>query len=221
MDANLKKEIASEIALSEFPGKTLKKWRNIFNVPQAKMAEMLDVNRTVVSDYERGRRNPKLQTIKKFIDALDQVENPNISYITSQNSLPSSILDRNEFKDYYTIQELVKSLNGHMLYESHKKFVFGYTMIDSIKAILELGWVNFFELYGKTTQRVLLFTSVEYGRSPMIAVRVHPLKPAAVIYISPKKVDKLSIKLAMMEDIPFAVTNMNVDDIKKVLRRFV
>ena len=55
------------------------------------------------------------------------------------------------------------------------------------------------------------------GRSPMIAIRVHPLKPAAVIYIQPDRIDELALKIAEIENIPLIVTDMPPQDISRVM----
>jgi putative transcriptional regulator len=57
------------------------------------------------------------------------------------------------------------------------------------------------KVYGWSTERALLFSGVHFGRSPMIAIRAHPMKPAVVVYIQPEKVDELAIRLADLEHI--------------------
>ena len=47
--------MAGEIVFSEKPGDTLKKWREIFGLSQKKMAELLEINPSVVCDFEKGR----------------------------------------------------------------------------------------------------------------------------------------------------------------------
>ena len=39
-------------------------------------------------------------------------------------------------------------------------------------------------------ERAIFFSGVHFGRSPMIAIRAHPVKPRVVIYIKPKAIDK-------------------------------
>ncbi len=212
-------EIAGDITLSSDPGKAIRKWRELFNISQIELAESMKVSRTVISDYERGRRNPKMDTIKRFIAAFGNVKDIRIK--TKNNNLPSSIYDRNEFHEFMPVDDVVNIIDGKYLYNTPRKYIFGYSVVDSIKAIIELNWINFFEIYGKTTQRMLIFTGVEYGRSPMIAVRVHPFKPGAIVYVSPKKVDKLSIKLATLEDIPLIVTYLDKTELMKILRKLV
>ena len=47
----LSEKIAGEITLSPKPGKTIRKWRNIFDISQTDLAKYLDLSPSVVSDY--------------------------------------------------------------------------------------------------------------------------------------------------------------------------
>ena len=91
----------------------------------------------------------------------------------------------------------------------------GYTIVDSIKAILSLGSEDYLKIYGSNTERALIFTNVHFGRSPMIAVRAHPLTPAMVVYVQPEKTDPLAVKLARLEGIPLVTTDLPVEEIVK------
>lgn len=53
----LAKMIAGEVVLSDDPGQTLRKWREIFGVTQTDLAHQLSISPSVVSDYEGGRQN--------------------------------------------------------------------------------------------------------------------------------------------------------------------
>ncbi len=48
----LAKDIIGEIVLSENPERILKKWRNIFDFSQKKVAGHLGITSSVISDYE-------------------------------------------------------------------------------------------------------------------------------------------------------------------------
>ena len=69
------------------------------------------------------------------------------------------------------------------------------------------------KMYGWNIERALIFTNVHYGRSPMIAIRAHPLTPAVVVYQKPDAVDPLAIKLASLERIPLVKTDCEVSTI--------
>src|SRR5205085_1865914 len=69
-DALLEK-MAGEITLSQAPGATLRKWRETFQFNQSELAARLEVNPSVVSDYESGRRkSPGIATVKRLVEAL-------------------------------------------------------------------------------------------------------------------------------------------------------
>jgi putative transcriptional regulator len=94
----------------------------------------------------------------------------------------------------------------------------GYTVIDSLKAITELG-KDYMQIFGSTTERALVFTGVKYGRSPMIVIRTHPLKPAMVVYARPQQVDDLAVKLAELDNIILARTDLETGALVERLER--
>jgi len=100
--------------------------------------------------------------------------------------------------------------------------VFGCSILDSIKMILEMPYESFVKIYSSTSQRALLFTGTSTGRSPMVAVRIAPIKPALVCLhgLEPKQVDKLAIKIADSQGIPLLVTKYNLDKLKSKLGKF-
>ena len=55
--------------MSKF-GKNIKKIRNVRGLTQAQLAEMIEVNRGVVSSYEEGRAEPKIETIIKTAEVF-------------------------------------------------------------------------------------------------------------------------------------------------------
>lgn len=92
-----------------------------------------------------------------------------------------------------------------------KKRIYGYTIVDSLKAILSLSSQDYMKIYGWSVERALIFTDVHYGRSPMVAIRAHPLTPAMVVYQKPDQTDPLAIKLAEKEGIPLVTTDLSVE----------
>ena len=72
---NLTKKIAGEIVLSRDAGKVIQKWRNIFKIPQRKLADEMGIMPSVISDYENGRRkSPGIKIVKKIVDALINID---------------------------------------------------------------------------------------------------------------------------------------------------
>src|SRR5437879_8490011 len=75
MQFPLREKIAGEIALSEQPGKTMRKWREELRISQTDLAHHMRVSPSVISDYEAGRRtSPGIKTIHRLVDALIDID---------------------------------------------------------------------------------------------------------------------------------------------------
>lgn len=216
-----RQKIAGEIALSPDPGKTIRKWREEFGLSQHQLAEAMGVSHSVVSDYESGRRkSPGVNVIRKMVDAFIELDIQNGSPVISRynpNYKLDCIISMEEFPGGIPMDRFIESFGGRNLNPDRvlTKSVFGYTIVDSIKAILSLGSEDYLKIYGSNTERALIFTNVHFGRSPMIAVRAHPLTPAMVVYVQPEKTDPLAVKLARLEGIPLVTTDLPVEEIVK------
>ena len=77
----------------------------------------------------------------------------------------------------------------------------------------------FYQIYGRTSERALIFTGVSTGRSPMVAVRISSLKPALVVLHGLKEVDKLAVKIAEKENIPLLLTDLDISLLSEKLNR--
>jgi putative transcriptional regulator len=215
----LAKRIAGEITLSADPGKTMRKWREIFGISQTELADYLGVSSSVISDYEGGRRkSPGASTIRKFVEALLEIDERRGGNVirafskTIEGELPTSaILDIREFAVPVKISDVVEAVRGEVVANQHllDRRIYGYTVVDSIRAILEMSSEEFLKLYGWTTERALVFTKVTTGRSPMIAVRVQGLKPAVIVLHGVKKLDELAVKLAERERVPLVISRLS------------
>ncbi len=219
-------KISGDIVFSDAPGKTIKKWRQIFEISQKELAQKLGVSPSVISDYESDRRkSPGVSFVRRIIEAMLEIDKERgYRTVSKYKDLLTGfkldvILDMREFGEIIDVRKFVRAIDGEMLTD-FDKFVSGYTIVDSIKAILSLNAYDFYRLYGFTTERALIFTKVSTGRSPMVAVRVANLKPAVVVLhgIDAENVDEIAIKIAEIERIPLIATQMPLDDMIKALR---
>jgi putative transcriptional regulator len=215
MKIEIKEKIAGEISLSEEPGVTIRKWREEFNLSQQELATHLGISPSVISDYESGRRkSPGVGTVKKIVYAfidLDKKAGGKILKRYESEEQSKAILSMKEFPVPVSAKKFVSSIKGKNLSkDALESDVHGYTVIDSLKTIVSLDSSDYLKIYGWSSQRALIFTGVKYGRSPMVAIRAHPLKPAMVVYQKPDRVDDLAVKLANLERIPLIVTNLSV-----------
>lgn len=225
----LANKMAGEITLSDQPGKTVKKWREIFKISQKELATSLKVSPSVVSDYESGRRkSPGIGVVSKIVRtimAVDEIRGGKVIYEFSNmlggEKVFEIILDIKEFMKPIRASEFIELVNGEVVSGNSylERDVFGYTVVDSIRAIVEFSPLELARIYGSTTQRALVFTKVGSGRSPMIAIKLTSLKPAMVILHGPTEIDKLAVKIAESERLPLVISrNLSVEELISNLR---
>jgi len=211
VDAELREKIAGEVVLSPHPGRTLRKWREDFAISQRDLAKRLSTVPSVISDYEAERRqSPGAGFIRRYVDALlalDAEGGHRVSQRIGLRPHSEGILGMREFAIAIPLKTLADQLNARPMsrVDLHRD-IHGFTVLDAPRAILSLDASRFVEVYGWTTQRALIFSNVKYGRSPMVAIRAHPLKPAAVVFSAPGRVDALAVRLSEVENIPLLST---------------
>jgi putative transcriptional regulator len=226
----LAEKMAGDITLSEKPGESLKKWRVNFDISQTDIANFLKVSPSVISDYESGRRkSPGTLIIKKIVESLLEIDMDRGSKkihdyesVLSAESSAKSIYSTYEYTIPIQLAKLVNIIEGEVVYKGIEKPLYGFSVIDSQRAILELSSHEFQKLYGWSTDRAMIFTKVSSGKSPMVAIRVTNLKPGVVVLHGLKKdeVGPVAIKMAEVDRIPLIVTSMDLDQIVQLLRRY-
>jgi putative transcriptional regulator len=225
MADEFREKIAGEITLSSEPGKTIRKWREEFKLSQHQLADAMGISHSVISDYESGRRrSPGVSVIRKMVDAFIKLDTANGSPVASRylpNMKLECIIAMDEFSEGIDEQRFIEAIEGKNLNTEKmpSKRIYGYTIVDSVKAILSLGSEDYLKIYGWSIERALVFTNVHFGRSPMVAIRAHPLTPAMVVYQQPEKTDPLAIKLAKLEGIPLVVTRFGVEEIVEKMNK--
>ncbi len=219
MRDELREKMAGEITLSEEAGKTIRKWREEFDISQQDLAKEMDVSPSVISDYESGRRkSPGIVIIRRIVDGMLSIDEKTGGKTLKKFDLGGKsecIISMKEFHSSIQAKDFIDIISGENLAEtvSTDGAIHGYTVIDSMKAITTLGSLDYLKIYGWSSERALIFTGVKYGRSPMIAVRAHPLKPALVGYHQPQHVDALALRLATLEGIPLVRTDLSMDEL--------
>lgn len=218
-------KMAGEITLSKEPGPTIRKWREIFETSQTELADHLGVSPSVISDYESGRRkSPGTLTVQRIVRGLLAIDegrgNRVLRNYSSMMETNDAILDIRELLVPVGMRKFVDAIEGEVLTNADNldHELKGYTVIDSVKAITQLTAFEYMKIYGWTSERALVFTGISTGRSPMVAIRVHPMKPAMIVYHKPERMDDLALRLARTETIPLVVTNMPLDKMVEVLR---
>ncbi len=226
----LAEKMAGEITLSEKPGEALKKWRLNFEIPQTDLASYLGVSPSVISDYESGRRkSPGTLIVSKIVEALLDIDVANggqkiHAYEGMLYTDPGSRAVYATYEYTYPIQaaKLVTLIEADIVNKGIEKPLYGFTVVDSKKAILELSSHEFQKLYGWSTERALIFTKVQTGKSPMVAIRVTNLKPGVVVIhgLRGNQVDPMAKKMAEIDRIPLLATTMDLDEMVEALKKY-
>jgi putative transcriptional regulator len=216
-------KIAGEIALSDEPGQTLRRWREEMKIKVKDLSREMGVTPSVISDYESGRRrSPGVHTIKRLVESMLGVDARNGGRFAARwNTSPNDAIPAMaEFDAGVPAKEFLAAIHGKVLTKGSPagRQVRGFTVIDSLKAITGIG-EDYSKIFGYTTERALIFTGVKYGRSPMIVIRTHPLKPAMVVYARPGKVDELAVRLAELDNIILARTELETETLIERLER--
>ena len=214
MQPEIREKIAGEVVLSPHPGRTLRKWREDFKVSQRDLARQLGTVPSVISDYESERRpSPGAGFIRKYVDgliALDTQHGGRLAPAVGARGHSDGILGLREFAVAMPLRSFADRLDARAVSRVDlRRDVHGFTVLDAPRAILSMDASRFVEVYGWTTQRAVVFANVKYGRSPMVAIRAHPLKPAAVVFANPGRVDALAIRLSEVENIPLLTTSLS------------
>ena len=221
-----KKIILGDILVSDDINSALKKWGNLFGFSQVEVAKWMGIASSVISEYENDRRRrPGSRFLRRFVDALvdmDLKRGGRVIYMVISGGYrvedETSILLLKEFRRPINASVFIKAVDGEVITGRDMvdtTYIYGFTIIDSLKAILTLSGDTFYRLFGRTTERALVFTNVSTGRSPMVAVRVYPIKPRMVVIHRPRRVDKLSIMLAEKERLIYVLSRIDdVEDLK-------
>ena len=167
----LAEKMAGDITLSEKPGESLKKWRSNFEISQTDISNYLKVSPSVISDYESGRRkSPGTLIIKKIVESLLEIDadrggkkiHAYESILNAESSI-KSIYSTYEYTLPIQLAKLVNLIEGDIVYKGVEKPLYGFSVVDSQRAILELSSHEFQKLYGWSTDRAM---EIPYGSHP-------------------------------------------------------
>ncbi|MEI7650006.1 MAG: helix-turn-helix domain-containing protein [Methanomicrobiales archaeon] len=224
----LAEKMAGEITLSDSPGHALKKWRMNFEIAPGVLSERLGVSPSVISDYESGRRkSPGTAVVGKIVDTLlNTDEETGGKHIEKYSTMLFSavdddvIYDLHEYGSPVPLKDFSDAIGCTLLWGSIDQTIFGYTVVNSLNAIMQLSSDEFNRIYGWSTERALVFTNVSTGKSPMVAIRVTPFKPRCVVLqgIEAADVHPFVEKMAERDRITVMCTSMDVDKIVSTLR---
>jgi len=226
--SQLAEKMAGEITLSDSPGHALKKWRVNFEIAPGVLSDRLGVSPSVISDYEGGRRkSPGTAVVGKIVDSLLAIDEENGGrHIQKFSSMLFSgidddvIIDLHEYENPVSLKDFADAIGCTHLCGSIDQTIFGFTIVNSLNAIMQLSSDEFNRIYGWSTERAVIFTNVSTGKSPMVAIRVTPFKPRCVVLqgIDVAHVHPIVEKMADRDRITVMCTGMEIDKIVSTLR---
>ncbi|PSQ11472.1 transcriptional regulator [Halobacteriales archaeon QS_7_69_60] len=206
--AELAEHIAGEVALSEDPGATLRKWREEFDVTQTDLADELDISASVVSDYESGRReNPGVRVVSRIVGGLLSIDERRGGDRVRQHArVLSAGFD----------QDVVHDLREYSATVPLRRF---HRVVDAETVTAGTAEVR---LYGQSTNRALVFTNVTRGESPLVALRVVTPTPSAVVLHGIDREDlwEHAPALARADGVSLATTTLPLEELLETLREF-
>lgn len=219
----LAERIAGEVVWSGEPGATLRKWRSDFGIAQSALATELDVSPSVVSDYESGRReHPGIGFVRRYVEALldiDQRQGSDrirqFARVMDAGFTGDAVLALREYSRAIPLATIEDATGATRIVDGDRDTVNGHTVINSIEAISTLSTEEFVRLYGQSTSRVLVFTGVTRGESPLVALRVVSPTPNAVILHGIDK-DALwshAADLARLDGYALSVTDVSLESL--------
>jgi putative transcriptional regulator len=224
----LAEKMAGEITLSDLPGLALKKWRMNFEIAPGVLSERLGISPSVISDYESGRRkSPGTAVVGKIVDTLLAIDEENdgkhiqkFSTMLFSNIKDDVIYDIHEYAAAVPLKDFSDAIGCSLLCGSTDQVIFGYTVVNSLNAIMQLSSDEFNRIYGWSTERAVVFTNVSTGKSPMVAIRVTPFKPRCVVLqgIDTADVHPIVEKMAERDHITVMCTMLEIDEIVHALR---
>lgn len=217
-------KIAGDIVTDDEPGKSMRGWRIRLEVKQSDLAKFMGVKPSVLCDYEIGRRNsPGVKFVRRYVEGLLKLSKKSLKEVVINGEGIDGVLELKEFEEPVVIRKVVEAVRGKVV-EGDVMLddkIYGYTVLDSIKAIYALSGFEFYRIFGSTSERALIFTKVGLGRSPLVAIRISPLKPRVVVLHRPRQLDPLAIELAKKERIVLVVSEANdEEEIKEELKGF-
>jgi len=223
----LAKRIIGDIVWGENPGMEMRKWREVFNVSQGELAKYMGVSQSVIADYERGRRKPGIEFLKNFVLSLVRIDADRGYKVVNELVKGYTLMlpfidDMGDFQVPITIDDVIRIVDGFtpnsFIPESQ---LYGWIITDSIKAIMSLKGLEFYQLLNFMIGRVVVFTRVSSGRSPMIALKIAPIKPSVVVFHRPVKLDPIALMLAEKDGITIVVSTLKKpEELKERFRSF-
>ncbi|MFX0044394.1 MAG: transcriptional regulator, partial [Candidatus Hermodarchaeota archaeon] len=181
------------------------------------------------------RKSPRVDTIRRFVEGLIEMDAVNggrvataLEKLVAPEIASDAILDIRDFGLAIPARHLTDRLECTILTHNDllDRPIYGYTALDSVKAIVSLTPQQLLRLYGGTTQRAAILTNVKTGKTPMVAIKTSQIgtstaiQPAVVILQGVEELDPLAVRIADSIHLPLCITSLSSDDLIREIRSF-
>jgi len=221
----LKEKIAGEIVFAPDVSGAFKKWRNIFDLGQKKLAIEMNLKVSTVSDYENGRRkNPGLFFIKRYVDTLCRVDSERNGEVVKSliGESTQKPFDIREFKKIIRPEKLFSTIN---LFDVNSKkledHLFGVTYVDTL-GLKDFDLSKYPLVFGKTNKRLVFFTKtsdlhiIEYTLK--LLKHFTGQQPSAVIIEEATPEQSADKYKALSINVPLFLTNKTKEEVNELLK---
>ena len=86
----------------------LKELREINEISQYKLADALNLSRSVLSNYEQGIREPDFNTLRLIANYF----NVSIDFLLGESEIKERLLSREEMKKYANLLKQIENIKG-------------------------------------------------------------------------------------------------------------
>ena len=224
--------ILGDIAANENYGIVMKKWRELFNITQSRIAKELDIKQSVISDYENNRRkSPGIEFIRKYTNSLITIgKNENrkeFDSIIEDLGLKKELnkLFSGEFEKSLESMEVINLLNATQILSqqqaSFKNYLFFSDRISNI--VTKQPSFKLLKSLKNKKETVFIFSDVKTGKLPLIMLKIlsklNKLELPKLIIFQSKgfKLSSFARKIGKNNNISIAVTKENNNSLKKLL----
>ncbi|WP_375578292.1 helix-turn-helix transcriptional regulator [Marivirga tractuosa] len=193
-------------------GENIKKIRSVRGLTQSQLADVIDVSRGVISSYEEGRAEPKIETIIKtaevFQVTIDTLLKKNITVnqlsgfvlpdILTDHKLRESLNENKEFANFFPngLIILEASKLNENAYCNSNELIFGVNE-DPIKNKLFVIELYYESIIGKITQLTDEF--IFFNRTKILLKDIKRYIKVIGIYQPYKAVSPLENRLSTLE----------------------
>lgn len=226
-----------DIASNEKYGIIIKKWRELFNITQSKLARELNIKQSVISDYENNRRkSPGISFLRKYCISLIRIgkDDKNEEYNSILKMLnikdKKRKLIRGSFEKLKSNKELLDFFKAHQIILPKKESYFKNFLFfsDNVSSVLtSFPSYKLLKNLKSDEKTVFIFSNVKSGKIPLIILQIISKlnkmnMPKLVVFQSEKfKITNFTKKYARKNNISIMISKLNVDKLKDLLDKYL